>query len=116
MMNKNNYKAFYTLLYIVTVSLLMVTIDVHAHDLNFNVTRLSAKDGLSRAARQGWIHLAIHPRRHEPIRRLPISEFLEVQQQCKAEKLFIDSATYQRQYQWTNLGIYPEQYLVLLRP
>jgi hypothetical protein len=27
-----------------------------------------------------------------------------------------DSATYQRQYQWTNLGIYPEQYLVLLRP
>ena len=47
MMNKNNYKAFYTLLYIVTVSLLMVAIDVHAHDLRFNVTRLSAKDGLS---------------------------------------------------------------------
>ena len=47
MINKNNYKAFYTLLYIVTVSLLMVAIDVHAYDLNFNVTRLSAKDGLS---------------------------------------------------------------------
>lgn len=47
MMNKNNYKAFYTLLYIVTVSLLMVAIDVHAHDLRFNVTRLSTKDGLS---------------------------------------------------------------------
>ena len=43
----NNYKAFYTLLYMVTVSLLMVAIDVHAHDLRFNVTRLSAKDGLS---------------------------------------------------------------------
>jgi ligand-binding sensor domain-containing protein len=47
MINKNNYKAFYTLLYIVTVSLLMVARGVHAHDLRFNVTRLSAKDGLS---------------------------------------------------------------------
>ena len=51
MINKNNYRAFYTLLYIVTVSLLMVAIDVHAHDLSFNVTRLSAKDGRSEERR-----------------------------------------------------------------
>ena len=39
MINKDNCKAFYTLLYIVTVSLLMVAIDVHAHDLRLNVTK-----------------------------------------------------------------------------
>ena len=101
MINKNNYKAFYTLLYIVTISLLMVAIDVHAHDLRFNVTRLSAKDG--------------HPRRHEQIRRLSISELLKVQQQCETEKLLLDIAAHQWQHPRTNLGIHPEQYPVLLR-
>ena len=68
-----------------------------------------------RAAGQGWIHLAIHPRRHEPIRRLSVSELLEVQQQCEAEKLLLDFAAHQRQHPRTDLGIHPEQYPVLLR-
>lgn len=46
-MNKNKNKAFYTLLYIVTICCLMAIIPAQARDIRLTATRLSAKDGLS---------------------------------------------------------------------